>query len=144
MKETILSISGKPGLYRLVNQGRGNIIVETIDAAKKRIPAGIRDRVTSLNDISMYTDDEDVPLMEIFENIKKELNGKPADINIKTASSEELAQFMALALPNYDRDRVYNNDIKKLIQWYNILINNGYNEFVTPEEAQEVEETTEA
>ena len=139
MKETILSISGKPGLYRLVNQGRGNIIVETIDAAKKRIPAGIRDRVTSLNDISMYTDDEDVPLMEIFENIKKELNGKPADINIKTASSEELAQFMALALPNYDRDRVYNNDIKKLIQWYNILKEHASLDFVAPETEEENE-----
>ena len=137
MKEIVLSISGKPGLYRLVNQGRGNIIVETIDAQKKRIAAGVRDRVTSLNDISMYTDEEDVPLMDIFENIKTQLDGKPAEINVKTASAKELSDFMAMALPNYDRDRVYNNDIKKLIQWYNILINNGYTDFKTEEETNE-------
>lgn len=142
MKETILSISGKPSLYRLVNQGRGNIIVEAIDETKKRFPAGVRDRVTSLNDICMYTDADDVPLMDIFENIKKQLEGKASDINVKTASAKELADFMALALPNYDRDRVYNNDIKKLIQWYNILINNGYTDFKTEEET--TDEATEA
>lgn len=140
MKEVILSISGKPGLYRLVSQGRGNIIVETIDEAKKRVTAGVRDRVTSLNDISMYTTEEDKPLMEIFEHIKQELGGKPADVNVKTATPKELADFMTLALPNYDRDRVYNGDIKKLIQWYNILVNNGYTEFV--DATEEAENTT--
>ena len=66
MKEVILAIAGKPGLYRLVSRGRNMLIVESIDAAKKRMPAGDRDRVTSLNDVSMYTDDEDVALMEVF------------------------------------------------------------------------------
>ena len=64
MKDTILAIAGKPGLYRLVSQGRNMLIVESVDQLKRRIPAGARDRVTSLNDISMYTDDEDKPLME--------------------------------------------------------------------------------
>ena len=141
MKETILSISGRPGLFRLVSSGRGNLIVETIDAAKKRLPAGARDRVTSLNDVSMYTDDDDAPLMDVFQNIANANDGKAVDINVKTASSKELADFMATALPNYDRDRVHQSDIKKLIQWYNILVNNGYTDFAVKEE--EVEEKAE-
>lgn len=139
MKDTILSIAGKPGLYRLVSQGRGMLVVETIDAAKKRIPAGARDRVTSLNDITMYTDEEDKPLMEIFETIKQNENGAPVAMNYKTASAQELADFMAKALPNYDRDRVYSSDIKKLIQWYNLLITNGFSEFVSAEDTAAAE-----
>lgn len=137
MKETILSISGRPGLFRLVSSGRGNLIVETIDDAKKRLPAGARDRVTSLNDVSMYTDDDDAPLMDVFQNIANANDGKAVDINVKTASSKELADFMATALPNYDRDRVHQSDIKKLIQWYNILVNNGYTDFVESEAEEE-------
>ncbi len=134
MKDTILAISGKPGLYRLVSQGRNMLIVETIDAEKKRVPASIRDRVTSLNDVSMYTDEEDKPLMEIFESIRVKENGQPVAIDHKKASAAELADFMAAVLPNYDRDRVYTTDIKKLIQWYNILATNGITDFVEPEE----------
>ena len=112
MKDIILAISGKPGLYRLVSQGHNMLIVETIDANKKRIPAGVRDRVTSLNDVSMYTDEDDKPLMEIFENIKNKENGQAVALDYKKASAAELAEFMAAVLPNYDRDRVYNTDIK--------------------------------
>ncbi len=136
MKDTILAITGKPGLYRLVAQGRGNLIVEAIDATKKRTTAGARDRVTSLNDISMYTMEDDKPLMDIFESIKEKEGGKPTSISHKTASPAELAEFMNAVLPSYDRDRVYNTDIKKLIQWYNILIENGYTEFADAEEAE--------
>lgn len=143
MKDTILSIAGKPGLYRLVSQGRGMLIVEALDATKKRIPAGARDRVTSLNDVSMYTNEDDKPLMEIFETIKQNENGAAVNIDLKKATAQDLADFMAKALPDYDRDRVYNGDIKKLIQWYNILINNGYTEFVTEEEKKAAEETAE-
>ena len=106
MKDIILAISGKPGLYRLVSQGHNMLIVETIDANKKRIPAGVRDRVTSLNDVSMYTDEDDKPLMEIFENIKNKENGQAVALDYKKASAAELADFMAAVLPNYDRDRV--------------------------------------
>ena len=142
MKDTILSIAGKPGLYRLVSQGRGMLIVEALDASKKRIPAGARDRVTSLNDVSMYTNEDDKPLMEIFETIKQNENGATVNLDLKKATAQDLADFMAKALPDYDRDRVYNGDIKKLIQWYNILINNGYTEFVTAE-GKKAEETAE-
>ena len=71
MKDTILAIAGRPGLYRLISQGRGMLIVESIDAQKKRMPAGARDRVTALNEVSMYTEGEDRPLMEIFDAIKQ-------------------------------------------------------------------------
>lgn len=132
MQDTILSISGKPGLVRLVSQGRGSLIVETIDSNKKRFPVGVRDRVTSLNDVSMYTDEADVPLMEVFEAIRVKENGAPVAIDLKKAKEEELRDFMAAVLPNYDRDRVYLTDIKKLIQWYNILVDNGYDQFAEP------------
>ncbi len=134
MKETILAISGRSGLFRLVSQGRGMLIVETIDKDKKRMPAGARDRVTSLNDVSMYTDDDDVALMDVFEAIRAKYNGEAVNIDVKTASDTVLADFMAEVLPNYDRDRVYKADIKKLIQWYNILVNNGLCDFKGEEE----------
>ena len=134
MKDTILAISGKPGLYRLVSQGRGMLIVETVDAARRRVPAGARDRVTSLNDVSMYTTEDDKPLMEIFQAIADKEGGKTASIDFRKASKEELADFMASILPDYDRDRVHFSDIKKLVQWYNILVEGGYTSFVEANE----------
>ena len=135
MQDTILAISGKPGLYRLISQGRGMLIVETVGADKKRLPAGARDRVTSLNDVSMYTNEDDKPLMEIYKSIADKENGQPTSIDYKKASKQELADFMASVLPDYDRDRVHDSDIKKLIQWYNILVNGGYTKFVDESEA---------
>ena len=130
MEKTILAITGKPGLYSLVQQGRGMLIVETIDEKKRRFPVGPRDRVTSLNDVSMYTEGDDVSLNSVFHNIKELYQGKTVDIDLKKASKDELADFMAKALPSYDRERVHLSDIKKLIQWYNILVNAGETDFV--------------
>lgn len=118
------------------------LIVETVSADKKRLPAGARDRVTSLNDVSMYTNEDDKPLMEIFQSIADKENGQPTSIDYKKASKQELADFMASVLPDYDRDRVHDSDIKKLIQWYNILVNGGYTKFVDKSEA--ASETAEA
>lgn len=134
MQDTILAISGRPGLYRLLTQGRGMLIVETIDAHKKRISVGARDRVTSLNDVSMYTNEEDKPLMEILQTISDAHKGQPVTLDYKHADKDELADFMATALPDYDRDRVRDSDIKKLIQWYNILVNGGITTFFDPKE----------
>lgn len=136
MKDTILSISGRPGLFRLVSRGNGNIIVETIDAEKKRFAVGQRDRVTSLNDITMYSDDDNVELMKVFKNICDQYEGKTVDMNHKTATKEELDKFMADALPTYDRDRVHASDVRKLLQWYNILVANGYSDFEDGEETE--------
>ena len=144
MQDTILAISGKPGLYKLISQGRGMLIVETIDATHKRLPAGARDRVTSLNDVSMYTNDEDQPLMNIFQSISDREGGKETAVDYKKASKSELADFMTAVLPDWDRDRVHDSDIRKLIQWYNILVRGGYTQFVEPAEAAEAETKAEA
>lgn len=144
MQDTILSIAGKPGLYKLISQGRGMLIVEAIDASRRRQPAGVRDRVTSLNDVSMYTEGEDVPLMEVFQSACDLYKGAPIDIDLKKAGDKELAEVMAAVLPTYDRDRVYKNDIKKLIQWYNILVTNGYKQFMeAPADPAAAEQTEE-
>lgn len=136
MKDTILSISGRPGLFRLVAQGHGNLIVENI-LDKKRSAAGGRDRVTSLNDVSMYTDEDDVALTQVFDNIFKATEGKKASIDYKHASEAEMHDFMATALPNYDRERVHVSDMRKLAQWYNILIEAGVTEFADEAPATE-------
>ncbi len=140
MLKTILAISGKPGLYRLVNRGNRSLIVETLDAQKKRMPAFGTDKIISLADIAMYTDEEEVPLRCVLKNIYDMEGGKTTSIDYRKASNSELAEFMAKALPNYDRDHVYPSDMKKLIQWYNILIENGITDF---EEEQAQEETAE-
>ena len=115
------------------------LIVEALDATKKRLPIHGVDKVVALGDIAMYTDDEEVPLWQVLENVKNKCEGAACAVDYKKASNEELADFFAEVLPNYDRDRVYPSDIKKLIQWYNILVKNGYTEFVTPEEQAEGE-----
>ena len=137
MKETILAISGKPGLYRLVARGNGNLIVESIDEQKHRITAGSRDRVTSLRDVSMYTMDDDKPLMEVFESIKEKYNGQPVDIHTSKADKAQLYAFLDEVLPDNDADRIYPGDVKKLIQWYNILVQAGYTDFLEANEEEE-------
>ena len=137
MEKTILSISGKSGLYVMVSRGRSTIIVETLDEQKKRFAGGGHDKITSLNDVSMYTDGDDTPLLTVFNNIKTMQDGKPVDLDPKKAGKEQLEDFMAKALPDYDRDRVYQNDIRKLITWYNILVTNGITDFDLPEEQSE-------
>ena len=132
MLETILAISGKPGLYKLVSRGNNSLIVETLDAQKKRMPIFGADKVISLADIAMYTDEEEVPLRRVFKNIFDNEGGQKVTLDYKKASKDELAAFMAQALPNYDRDRVYPADMKKLAQWYNILVENGVTDFEEP------------
>ena len=120
MLKTILAISGKPGLYKLISQAKNMLIVES-DAS---------DKVISLGDIAMYTDAEEVPLAEVLESVKTKENGQAASLDFRKASAEELHAFMAEVLPNYDRDRVHTSDIKKLIQWYDLLVAGGETEFV--------------
>ena len=129
MLETILSISGKPGLFKLVSRGNRALIVETLDAQKKRSPAFETDKIISLADIAMYTDSEEVPLRHVLKSIFEKEEGRKASLDPKKASKEELHAYLAEVLPNYDRDRVYPADIKKLLQWYNILIENNLTDF---------------
>lgn len=129
MKENILAISGKSGLYKLVARGGNTIIVESVDAQKHRFNVGLRDRVTSLNDVSIYTTGDDVKLLDIYASMLEQQGGKRVEIDLKHASKADLAEAMARFVPDYDRDRVYPNDMKKLIQWYNILVDNGITDF---------------
>ena len=134
MQETILAIAGKPGLYKLVTRGKNNLIVEALDATHKRQPAFATDRITALNDIAMFTESEDVPLTDVLESMKTLEEGKKASINEKKASGKELQDYFTKVLPEWDRDRVQNSHIKKLITWYNILVEAGITDFKDPEE----------
>ena len=143
MQQTILSIAGKPGLYKLVSRGKMNLIVEALDETHKRMPAFATDRVTSLADIAMYTDAEDVPLMNILASIRDKEEGKEVSFNFKKASSKELRDYFAQILPDFDRDRVHDSDIKKLFTWYNILVKNNITDFeesMSPTEGDNVDD----
>ena len=104
--ETILSIAGKPGLYKLVSRGKMNLIVEAIDATHRRMPAFASDRVTSLADIAMYTDAEDIPLWQVLKNLGEKEQSKECSLNYKKCTADELHAFFAEVLPAYDRDRL--------------------------------------
>lgn len=129
MLKTILSIAGKPGLYKLVSRGNRSLIVETLDAAHRRMPAFASDRVISLADIAMYTNAEEVPLRQVLANIQKKEDGHRCPLDHKKATREELAAYVAEVLPDYDQDRVHTGDMRKLLQWYNILVDNGETDF---------------
>ena len=139
MQQTILAIAGKPGLYKLVTRGNNNLIVEALDATHKRMPAFATDRITSLGDIAMFTETDDVPLTDVLDNLKKLENGKRASINEKKASSAELREYFSKVLPEWDQDRVKDSHIKKLITWYNILIEAGITDFKDEEPAESAE-----
>jgi hypothetical protein len=140
MKETILAIAGKPGLYKLVSRGKNNLIVEALDATHRRQPAFGTDRITSLGDVAMYSETDDVPLTQILESMKKLEGGKKASVDPKKASADELHDYFTKVLPEWDRDRVKNSHIQKLIQWYNILIEAGITDFADAEEEEAKEE----
>lgn len=134
MDYTILSVAGKPGLYKLVSRAKMNLIVEAIDETHRRVPVFASDRVTSLADIAMYTNADDVPLMNILDAVLKKEDGKECSLNWRKCSKNELHEYFASVLPDYDRDRVHDSDIKKLLQWYDILVKNGVTDFVNEEE----------
>ncbi|NDV57100.1 DUF5606 domain-containing protein [Bacteroides sp. 519] len=142
MLKTILSISGKPGLYKLVSQGKNMLIVESISSEKKRFPAYSHEKIISLGDIAMYTEEDEVPLKDVLNSIKEKENGELISLDVKKSTPDQLRAYLAEVLPNFDRDKVYPTDIKKLISWYNILITNGITDFETKEEEVKEEEKT--
>ena len=119
---SIISISGKPGLYKIVSQAKNSIIVESI-IDKKRFPAYSSDKISVLDDISIYTHNEDKPLKDIFSAIYAKTEGKETLSHKEKIS--ELISFISDIIPDYDEDRVYPSDIKKIFQWFNILINHS-------------------
>ena len=142
MLETILAIAGKPGLYKLVSRGNRNLIVESIDDKHQRIPAFQTDRVISLADIAMFTEEEEVPLADVLTSLKKKENGAQCCLDYKKASRDQLFDYFADVLPNFDRDRVHPSDVKKLLQWYNILIGAGLDDFskMAPTEGDNIDD----
>lgn len=128
----IISISGKPGLSKIVKQSRNGIIVESLFDGK-RFPVQGTERISSLEDISIYTFEEDVLLVDVFKKVKEHTQGKKA-ISHKSSNKELQDEFEKI-LPNYDQDRVYTSDIKKVFQWFNLLLEKGLLE----EEEEEAE-----
>jgi hypothetical protein len=137
MLKEILSISGKSGLYKLISQGKNMFITESL-IDKKRIPVYASDKSVSLGDIAIYTEDEEVPLINIFNKIKEKENGEKITLD-PSIKPEELRNYFAEILPEFDRDRVYPSDIKKIINWYNILVNAGLTQFDEEEKEEEKE-----
>lgn len=142
MFETVLTISGKPGLFRLLSRGRNMFIVECVDASKKRVPVYNSDQVVMLDDIAIYTDTEEVPLRSVFAKIYEKENGV-LPFDLKMATPEEMVGYFEGVMPDYDRERVYLTHIKKMFAWYNILVANGVVDFVSEDEAQEGDADTE-
>jgi len=135
MLKEILSLTGKPGLFKLVSQGKNMLIVESLIDGK-RVPAYTKDKVVSLGDIAIFTETTEVPLGQVLETLKAKENGAVCSIDPKS-DNDKLRKYMGEVLPDYDRDRVYPSDIRKLLSWYNILISAQITEFVS-EEKEEV------
>src|SRR5680860_578009 len=125
--DKILSIGGKPGLYKLVTQTRGGFVAESL-LDKKRITVSMRSNVSVLSEIAIYTLEEELPLREVFRKVQEKEDGGKTSIGHKD-DKLKLEEYFFEILPNYDEDRVYASDIKKVIQWYNILHDNGITDF---------------
>ncbi|WP_298344753.1 DUF5606 domain-containing protein [uncultured Algibacter sp.] len=121
--EKVISISGKPGLYKLITQTRGGFVAESL-IDKKRISVSIQNNVSVLSEIAIYTLTEEVPLRQVFENIKKKENGAQTSVKAKDGK-DKLEEYFFDVLPDYDEERVYASDIKKVVQWYNLLQQHG-------------------
>ena len=127
----ILAISGQSGLYLYVSQARNGAIVEAL-ADRKRSTVSMTSKITSLADISIYTDNEEVKLQQVFLNMKEVLGEN--DAPSAKSKPEELKALFEKALPAYDRDRFYVSHMKKVVEWYNALKNYASLDFVNPEE----------
>ena len=134
--EKIIAIGGKPGLYELIAQTKGGFVGESL-VDKKRLTVSIRAKVSVLSEIAIYALDREVPLLEVFEAIHKKEEGKETTVSPK-ADKLALEEYFFSILPNYDEDRVYASDMKKILSWYNLLLNSG-----TLKEALEAETTEE-
>lgn len=118
----IANVAGKSGLYRILKPSRAGVIVESLDAKKEKTMIGATARVSVLKDVSIFVDgpQDSVPLSDVFMQINK-IHGEQVDLSVKEASDKELVEFLNEILPNFDRERVYPSDIKKIILWYNTL-----------------------
>jgi len=137
MKEQILAITGKPGLYRLLSQGKNMLIVENI-TTHHRMPAYASNKVVALSEVAIYTTGDDMPLFEVMDKVKSATESKPVDIKA-LGGDAEIREYFGKVFPEYDSERVYTTDIKKFFNWYNTLIRAGITDF-----APETKDTEEA
>ena len=134
--DKIIAISGKPGLYEIKSQTKGGVIVESLQD-QKRFPVNSVHNISALSDIAIYTYEEEIPLKNVFFNIFKKEEGQKA-IDHKS-KKEELLNYFSEVLPDYDEERVYPSNIKKVLQWYNALVDAKF-DFASLEEKEEAEE----
>ena len=135
--DKVLSISGKPGLYKWVTQTRSGFLAESL-TDKKRISVGIQQNVSILSEIAIYTLEEEMPLKEVFKKISEKENGGETSVSHKV-SKDQLEEYFFGVLPNYDEDRVYASDIKKVVSWYNTLLKNDLLDFSETASTEEEE-----
>lgn len=134
MLKDILSISGQPGLFKLVSKGNNNLIVESLITGK-RMPAHSSSKVITLEDIAIFTEEGEKPLKEVLKQIaEKESFGQTLDPN---SSSKDLLAYFGEVVPDFDKDRVYASDVKKVLKWYNLLQEKQLLVFDEPEESKE-------
>lgn len=136
--EKILSVAGKPGLYTLITQTRSGFVAESL-LDGKRISVGLRSNVSVLSEIAIYTLEEELPLREVFLKIQEKEKGGKTSVGHKE-DKIKLEEYFFEVLPNYDEDRVYASDIKKIIQWYNALVDNDMVDFSEKESEPSSEE----
>ena len=143
MLKEMLSISGKPGLFKLISKGKNIFVAESL-IDHTRIPVYSRDKVVSLGDITMYTNDGDVRLAQILQSIKQKENGEAISFS-PSITQEDLRTYFSQVLPDFDREKVYPSDIKKVMNWYNLLVKEGFTDFEEADDAEvkEEEDTTE-
>ena len=141
MLTKILSVTGRPGLFKLISTNKNMNVVESLTDGK-RIAVYMHEKIVALNDVSVYTEDGDTPLRDVLKSIKEKENGNKIALSSK-ASAKEFFKYLEEVLPNYNKDSVYPSDIKKIISWYNLLIENNI-DLESEETTKEVsEETTE-
>ncbi len=136
----ILSIAGQGGLFKMISQGKNAVIVEHLDTGN-RMPAYATARISSLEDISIYTEEDEIPLAEVLKRIKEKESDQEI-LNPKKLSSNEIKAYFEEIVPEYDQDRVYVSDMKKVINWYNSLLKHGILD-KEPEPVEEKETKTE-
>lgn len=138
--QKILSIAGQPGLFKFVAQANAGVVVESLSTGKRNM-FGMSARLTSLSDISIYTADQEVPLLKVLESMKEHLG--ESDAPEPKSKPEELKEFFDKVIPNYDRDRFYVSHMKKIVDWYNDLKKNASLDFEVAEESEASQESKE-
>ncbi len=126
--ERILSIAKKPGLYRMVNRGKNTLVVEVLGGGR-RMPVFATDKITSLNDITIYTQSGDLELWKVFAAMAEKENKAKVSLDYRNCDPHVLRSYFEELLPEYDRDRVHDSDMRRIMQWYDTLVEAGYSDF---------------